>query len=249
MDERSKGLDESMRRRWHFRRRSGWLRIYANPHWQLGNFYLRQNRGDEAFVELRRTTDSNQIYRNQVFTLAWDYFGHRPEMVEQLVVDTSVARSDLASFFALRKEPVAALRVWNSLSETEKAQYPQTAKFISQALYELRAFREALEFSRQAGVDPTAAAEAITNGGFESPLKMWKTPFSDGRSRGETARSKSRQTSPFKHSGSKGLRITFRSFSKPELYHVWQKCRGCRRHQIHIKLLGRTENLKTGGLL
>ena len=48
---------------------------YAYPHRQLGNFYLRQGRGDEAFTELRLTTTNNQTYRNQVFALAWDYFG------------------------------------------------------------------------------------------------------------------------------------------------------------------------------
>src|SRR5688572_33452518 len=42
---------------------------YTFPHWQFGNFYLRQNRSDEAFAELRKTTERSIVYREQVFSL------------------------------------------------------------------------------------------------------------------------------------------------------------------------------------
>ena len=42
---------------------------YTFPRWQLGNFYLRQNRTDEAFAELKKTTEKSAVYRNQVFSM------------------------------------------------------------------------------------------------------------------------------------------------------------------------------------
>src|SRR5690606_10851869 len=40
---------------------------YTFPRWQLGNFYLRQNRTDEAFAQLMKTTEKSSVYREQVF--------------------------------------------------------------------------------------------------------------------------------------------------------------------------------------
>ena len=47
---------------------------YTFPHWQFGNFYLRQNRTDEAFAELKKAAENNALYREQVFSIAWSYF-------------------------------------------------------------------------------------------------------------------------------------------------------------------------------
>src|SRR4030095_3447558 len=43
---------------------------YTFPHWQFGNFYLRQNRSDEAFAELLKTTDGSMVCREQCLSLA-----------------------------------------------------------------------------------------------------------------------------------------------------------------------------------
>ena len=220
---------------------------YAYPHWQLGNFYLRQGRGDEAFGELRRITTNNQLYRNQVFALAWDYFGHQPSMVEQLAANTPEVRADLASFFAMRKQPADALRIWNSLSDVERNEYPRTSLWIAQVLYESLAFREGLEFSRQAGIDPDASPETITNGGFETAIKSvdetyfgWKIGRGDGKIDIIADQS-------VKHSGAKSLRITFKAYAKPELAHVWQNVAVAADTRYQLRFWVRTENLKSGG--
>jgi tetratricopeptide (TPR) repeat protein len=75
---------------------------YTFPHWQFGNFYLRQNRSEEAFAELRKTTERSIVYREQVFSLAWDYFDKDPQKVEELAIDTPDVRSTLALFYAAR---------------------------------------------------------------------------------------------------------------------------------------------------
>ncbi|MEP6848201.1 MAG: tetratricopeptide repeat protein [Acidobacteriota bacterium] len=222
---------------------------YAYPHWQLGNFYLREGRGDEAFAELSLTTESNQIYRRQVFALAWDYFGHQSSMVERIAADKPDVRSDLASFFALRSQPADALRIWNSLSDQEKTLYPQTANFIAQALFQVNAFREALEFSRQGGLDPDAAFETINNGGFESSLKSdenifilfdWKIGRGDGKL--DIAIDPA-----VRHSGARSLRMVFKSYTKQDMYQVWQNLALAARTQYKLSFWLRTENLKSGG--
>jgi hypothetical protein len=220
---------------------------YAYPHWQLGNFYLRQGRGDEAYVELRATTKNNQTYRNQVFALAWDYFGHQPAMVEQLAADTPEVRSDLAAFFAMRSQPADALRIWNSLPDADKSQYPQTSRSIAQALYELKAFREALEFSRQAGVDADAAFETITNPGFENATKNIDATFFDwkiGRGDGKIDLAVDQSV---RHSGVRSIRLSFKGYSKPELTHLWQNVAVSPSTHYKLSFWLRTENLKSGG--
>jgi tetratricopeptide (TPR) repeat protein len=220
---------------------------YAYPHWQLGNFYLRQGRGDEAIVELRLATTNNRTYRNQVFALAWDYFGHQTAMVERLVADTPDVRSDLASFYARRNQPADALRIWNTLSDSEKARYPQTVRSIAEALFELRAYRESEEFSRQAGIDPDAAPEVISNSGFEFSLKSADDTLFGWKVRRADSRLDITVDPSVHHSGAKSLRITFRSFAKPELYDVWQNVALAAATHYKLSFWVRTENLKSGG--
>src|SRR5688572_7547671 len=71
-----------------FRRAVELAPAYTYPHWQFGNFYLRHGRSDEAFAELRKTTERSVVYREQVFSLAWDYFDKDPQKLEELAADT-----------------------------------------------------------------------------------------------------------------------------------------------------------------
>ena len=153
-----------------FKRAVALAPTYTFPHWQFGNFYLRQNRSDEAFSELRKTTERSQIYREQVFSLAWDYFDKDPAKVEELAVDTPDVRATLALFYAARGSADNALRVWNTLTDEQKAGHADTAKRIARGLFEMQRFRESLAFSVQTGIDPEAQAEQVTNGGFEKFL-------------------------------------------------------------------------------
>src|SRR6478672_1887400 len=101
---------------------------YAYPSWQLGNFLLRQGRSKEAFGELRKTTENNLTYREQVFSLAWDYFEHDPARVEALAADTPDVRASLALFYAVRGQAADSLRIWNTLTDDQKAESPQIPK-------------------------------------------------------------------------------------------------------------------------
>ena len=144
--------------------------MYTYPRWQLGNFYLRQSRTDEAFEELKKATVNNGTYREQVFSLAWDYFEKDPLKLEQVISDQPEVFASLALFYGARGKAEDSLRLWNKLSEQEKAMHPQILAVISQGLYERRFYPQALEFTRQYGMDTEAEPNKITNGDFEKGI-------------------------------------------------------------------------------
>ncbi len=108
---------------------------YAFGHWHLGNFYLRQGREAEAFAELKTAAAHSQTYREQVLSLAWDYFDKDPAKVEQLAGDSPEAFAGLAIFFAARGQAADSLRIWNQLSDEQKAAHPDIAKSIAHGLF------------------------------------------------------------------------------------------------------------------
>jgi hypothetical protein len=68
------------------------------------------------------------VYREQVFSLAWDYFDKDPRRIEELAIDTPDVRASLALFYAARGSADNSLRVWNTLTEEQKPNYTDTAK-------------------------------------------------------------------------------------------------------------------------
>lgn len=220
---------------------------YTFPHWQFGNFYLRQNRSEEAFAELRKTTERSVVYREQVFSLAWDYFDKDPERVEELAADSPDVRATLALFYAARGSADNALRVWNTLADDQKPRYVDTAKRIAHGLFEKQRFRESLAFAIQTGIDPEAQADSITNGGFEKFLGGPEdTIFGWRVLRGEGKIDILPDTN-VKYEGARSLRVTFRGYAKPELHNVVQFVAVQPGSRYRLSFMIRTDNLRSGG--
>jgi tetratricopeptide (TPR) repeat protein len=220
---------------------------YVYPRWHLGNFLLRQGRPEEAFAELKLTTENNLSYREQVFSLAWDYFDHDPAKLEAVVADSPDARASLALFYAAHGQAADSLRIWNLLTDDQKAEDPQTARTIAQALTEKQFFRQGLEFSRQVGLDPDAEFQQVTNGGFERPLGDpddnyygWNVERGEGKL--DIAADPS-----VKHSGNRSLRVTFRTYVKPELSNPWEYVTVQPGANYDLRFWVRTENLRSAG--
>jgi tetratricopeptide (TPR) repeat protein len=231
-----------------FRRAIELAPSYAYPRWQYGNFLLRSGRPDEAFLEFRKTAENNYTYREQVFSLAWDYFDHDPARVEALAADTADSRASLALFYAARGQAEASLRVWNMLSDEQKSQNPQIARTIAQALTEKKFFRQGLEFSRQVGIDPEAQFEAVTNGDFE---RSFGNPddnyYGWNIERGNKNLDISADSS-VKHSGNRSLRVNFRTFVNPSLANPWQVLAVQPGGDYVLRFWVRTENLRSAGM-
>ncbi len=230
-----------------FERAVGLAPTYAFPHWHLGNFYLRQARTDEAFAELKKAAENNRTYRDQVFSLAWDYFDKDPAEVEQLAEDTPDARANLALFFAARGRASEALRIWNLLSDDEKALNPQIAKAIAHGLFIQRHFPQALEFARQLGFDADAKPEVITNAGFERVVGAQDDSRFDWLINRNEGKLDITTDSSVRHSGSRSLRISFRNYIKTELCNVFQTVVVEPNKNYRLTFWLRTENLKSSG--
>jgi tetratricopeptide (TPR) repeat protein len=219
---------------------------YTYPHWQAGNFYLRQNRSDDAFAEFKRTTENNLPYREQVFSLAWEYFEKDASKVEQFAGDSADTRAYLALFFAGRRAPMESLRIWNTLTEDQKQANANVAKVITQSLYERRFFRAAVEFSRQVGLDPLARPEAVSNGGFETQIAV-KGESYFGWNVEEQDKIKVEFDPNQKREGMRSLKLTFNGYSKGDLFTVWQSVAVQPRTNYRLSFWVRTDNLKSGG--
>ncbi len=220
---------------------------YTFPHWQIGNFYLRQDRSDEAFAQLVKTTEKSIVYREQVFSLAWDYFDKDPAKVEQLAANTPDVRASLALFYAQRGAAADSLRVWNSLPSEQKTEHPKILTVITQNLYSKRFFRQTLEFSKQSGADADAAVETITNGGFEKFIGDPEGSFFGWRINRSDAKLDILTDTVTKIEGLKSLKLNFKTYNKPEIYNVLQLVAVEPSARYSISFMLRTENLRTSG--
>lgn len=219
---------------------------YTYPHWQLGNFYLRQNRSGEAFAELKKVAETNSVYRDQVFSIAWDYFEKDKSQLERIAGDSPSARASLAKFYASKQLAEDSLRIWNTLSEDDRQANAPIAKLIAQAFYDKRIFRQSLEFVRGLGIEPDARQFTIQNGSFEKPISDVKeTYFGWQVTPKEKVDVKLDPTQ--KHEGSRSLRVSFTGFSEPTLYAVNQYVTVEPAASYRLTFWLRTENLKSGG--
>jgi len=219
---------------------------YTFPRWQLGNFYLRQNRSGEAFEELKKAAETNVIYRDQVISIAWDYFGQDALMLEQVAGNSPTVRAGLAKFYAAKERPEDSLRIWNTLSEEEKQSNSDAANIIARALYDKRFYRQAIEFVRGLGIEPDAQSQTIQNAGFEKPIGDNREVFFGWRiSPMEKMDIKLDPTQ--KSEGNRSLRVTFNGYVNPTLFNIYQivTVEPSARYRLSFRL--RTENLKSGG--
>jgi tetratricopeptide (TPR) repeat protein len=219
---------------------------YTYPHWQLGNFYLRQNRSEEAFTELKKAATSNSIYRDQVFSIAWDYYEKNTTRIEEIAGNSPAVRAGLAKFYASKERAEDSLRIWNTLTEEEKAAETEIAKVIAQAFYEKRFFRQSLEFIRGLGIEPDARAETVQNGSFESPINDIKQTYFGWRV-APIEKVEVKLDSTQKREGSRGLRVTFNGYIEPTLFAVNQYVTVQPSANYRLTFWVRTENLKSGG--
>ena len=221
---------------------------YSAARWQLGNFYLRRERPSEAFTELKIAAENNIKYREQVFSLIWDYSGKNPAELEKFAGDRGDMRARLAYFFAARGKAEEALRNWNYLSDTDKAKNMSIAKSISLGLFDQKHFRESLEFARQYGAETEALPEAITNGSFEKTVGGdeesrfgWQIPRNDPKFDATV-------DARVKHDGNRSLRSTFKGYSKATFANILQTVVVEPNTRYRIQFWVRAENLRSSGL-
>ena len=219
---------------------------YTFPHWQFGNFYLRRNRAPEAFAELRKAAEKSVIYREQVFSIAWDYFDRDTAKLEQIADGSPVIKAGLVKFYAIKERPEDALRIWNTLSETEKKADAANANLIARVIYDKGFWREAVEFVRQIGIEPDAKAETIQNAGFEKPIGEARDTYFGWKVL-PVEKMEVKLDSSQKREGSRSLRVSFNGYADAALYNIFQTVTVQPSARYRLSFWLRTENLKSGG--
>lgn len=219
---------------------------YTYPHWQIGNFYLREDKPVEAFKELKKAADNNDAYREQIFSIAWDYYDQDTEKLEAIVSDSSDSRAGLARFYAAKERPRKSLQVWNTLTNDEKKKNEQIARLIAQAFYDKRFLLSSVEFVNQLGIEKNVRAEAVSNGGFEDDINNSDQTYFSWKII-PTEKMRVALNPIKKHSGKKSLQVSFNGFDKVEINNIFQTIAVKPDVKYQLSFWVKTENLKSAG--
>jgi len=220
---------------------------YARPRWHLGNFLLRRERETEALAELKLAAADDFDFRNQVFSLAWEYFEKDAGKLAEIAGEKPDAVVRLAYFLASRGRAEAAWETWNRLSGETREAASAIRQEIVDGLFLQRHFRVALEFAKEAGTDRDAAVGAITNGSFEKHLSEddgGRFGWSVG---GGDSKLQAAPDSRVRHEGERSLRLNFRNFTKPDFSQIVQTIAVEPSGRYRMTFWLRTENLRSAG--
>lgn len=221
---------------------------YTLPNWQLGNFYLRQGRIDESIPPLRVSAKYSDLYRGQVFAIAWSFFGGDERMVDRFAADDPDSVASLASFYAGVGRPDEALRTWNRLSDDEKVDRQMTAGALARSLFGQRRYLVASELAKQSGLDKAARVGAFTNGDFENGIREPNTNLFDWTAERTDGKVDIGTDSSVAHGGKRSLRALFRGYTKIQFFDIRQLIAVRPGSRQRIEFWVRTENLRGGSM-
>ena len=145
---------------------------YAYPRWYLGNLLLRTDRYAEGFAELQRASEANGQFQQQLFNLAWQLNKDDFDALRAAVGDTPGIRAAFSRYLIERGRYEDGLRLWNSLTATEKKESRFAADPIIDSLIAAQRYHQAMEIWNEVAPGPSyfASLGHILDGGFEDNL-------------------------------------------------------------------------------
>jgi tetratricopeptide (TPR) repeat protein len=149
---------------------------YALPRWYLGNLLMRTDRYPEGFAELRRASEANAEFRSQLFNTAWQVHKDNFEELKTAIGNTPEMRAHFSSYLLARSRFDEGLRLWNTLSESEKREKRDVAYEIIKSLVSVKQFNRALEVWNGIAPSPLYAAQTgrIMDASFEDNIAHGK---------------------------------------------------------------------------
>ena len=219
---------------------------YTYPRWQLGNFYLRQNRSDEAFAELKNAAQKNAVYRQQVFSLVWDFYDQDTARLEQIAGDLPEVKTGLVQFYAAKGRAEDSLRIWNTISDEGKRENQAIARLVAQSLFDKGFYRAAIGFVSGLGIEPKAKPETVLNGGFEDAISYTDYIYFNWKI-SPTEKMDINLDGAQKREGARSLRVSFNGFSSPQLSNIYQTIVINPGQTYVLSFWLKTENLKSAG--
>ncbi len=142
---------------------------YAYPRWYLGNLLLRSDRYPDAFRELQLASQQNPQLQSQLFNLAWQVNKDDYESLKTSIGGTPEARAQFSRYLLDRGRFDEGLRLWNTLSETERRTRRYAADPIIASLIAAKRFHQALEVWNDVAPGPAyrASFERMVDRSFE----------------------------------------------------------------------------------
>jgi len=195
---------------------------YSHPRWQYGNLLLRQGKVDDAFAQLSRAAEADDLMRTPVFALASQVFGDDPDKIARALPSPSL-RLEFALNLIKSGKSDDALRIVRSITTSDRQSDRAVIDQVAKSLIDNHQFRAALSLLSE--LEPDASQLPVPgqfwNGGFELPIALSDPkPFHwmiDSRPQTQIAVDAARA-----HGGHDSLRIVFRSPGKLESIPITQ---------------------------
>jgi Flp pilus assembly protein TadD len=196
---------------------------YAYPRGLLGNLLLRTDRYEQGFAELRLASEANGEFYSQLFNLAWQLNKNDFDALRAAVGDTPGVRAAFSDYLIKRVHYEEGLRLWSTLTETEKKESRLAADSIITNLTANQHYHQAMAIWNEVAPGPAYNAEVghMLDRGFENNLA-----HGPGAVFGWQVQSNSQVQIGIDagqgHSGSRSLRLFFQVRSHIEAINVSQ---------------------------
>ena len=228
----------------------GW--IAAIPHsppaaWALANLLLQQGRSEEAFPLFRIAVTYDPSLRLPVFELGWKLLGDPQRILAELVPAELQARMEYLHFLVWRKGLVKdAYPVWQLILPARTEAVIKQGELYVEALAGAglgidaeRVWKELLPEPGRTG--SRMAAERITNGDFEAPLRNAGLDWRMAQGPGYQITLDKFQS----QSGTCSLRVQFDGTTNPEFSSVAQWVPVQPDTNYYFRAFLRTDNIST----
>lgn len=145
---------------------------YASPRWYLGNLLVRTDRYPEGFAELRKASEANDQFQSQLFNLAWQLNKDDFDALQAAAGTTPGMRAAFAIYLVKRERFDEGLRLWDTLTATEKRESRAAADPIIGSLIGKLRFHDAMKIWNEVAPGPSyfASEGHILDRGFEDNL-------------------------------------------------------------------------------
>jgi hypothetical protein len=220
---------------------------YSYPRWYLGNLLLREGQNDQAFAELRLAADSDASLRPQIFNLASHVYGDDLEKIKSVLGGKAEARAQLVNYLISRNRLEDAVRVWSSLSPSEREPEKATSDALINALISAKRFHSAYEVYRQSAPSSGSEVGGILNGSFEQEIPdAGQSPFG-WQIKSVQPQLQINLDKSVRHGGERSLRVLFKSTSQLVFNNISQLSLTDPSTVYRLEFWVRTEDLKSVG--
>jgi tetratricopeptide (TPR) repeat protein len=218
---------------------------YSHPRWQYGNLLVREGKLDEAFVQLSRAAEADDLMRPPVFSLAWQVFNGDVDKIATAACSTAAVRIDFATYLIRQEKVDDAVRIWRSVNPADRKAHLDLNEGFKKTLMQSKHFRAVFEVMKETDPDPNGPVpEQFWNGGFERDIEpsSEKSFYWVISSRPQVRVG----TDTTAHSGHGSLRIVFKSSNKLDSIGVAQAIVVTPGTQYHFECFVRTQELTSG---